>query len=113
MEFFSYDPLTGIRTDWDYDEETNVATFHRTEDIEALLKVAHETRRDSPSSYIGTSDEKWWPEAIIPATVQAELLKKGIDVGRFENRDATALMKVIEQDYPMLKLTDKKVWIPT
>jgi hypothetical protein len=110
FEFFSYDPLTGVRTLFDYDEEKDVAIFRREEDISGLLKVAAETRANQPTSYVGASDEQWFPQAIIPSTVMAELLKKGIDVSNMEGKDATALAREIEQNYPYLKLTDKKIY---
>ena len=112
FEFFDYDPLTGVRTLFDYDEEKDLAIFRREEDVEGILKVAAETRRRGPGSYVNTPDEQWWPQALIPATVMAELLKKGIDVAAMEGRDATRLAKEIEQNYPNLKLTDKKIYIP-
>lgn len=113
FEFFSYDPVTGVRTLFDYDEEKDLAIFRREEDISGVLKVAQETRKNQPNSYVNTSDEKWWPEAIIPSMVMAELLKKGIDVTRLEGKDATRLAKEIETNYPELKLTDKKIWRPS
>lgn len=113
-ELFSYDPLTGVRTLYDYDEERDLGIFRREEDVSGILKVAAETRATrTPMTYAGTDDEVWWPEAIIPATVMAEMLKRGIDVGRMEGRDATALAREIELNYPHLKLTDKKLWRPT
>lgn len=113
FEFFSYDPVTGVRTLFDYDEEKDRAVFRREEDISGILKVAAETRATGVQSYINASDEQWFPQAVIPSTVMAELLKKGIDVSRMEGRDATALAKEIETNYPQLKLTDKKIWRPT
>lgn len=113
FEFFSYDPLTGVKTLYDYDEENDLAIFRREEDISGILKVAAETRAtNTPTTYTG-HDEKWWPEAVIPATVMAELLKKGLDVGRLEGQDATALAREIETNYPYLKMTEKKIWRPT
>lgn len=113
FEHFSYDPVTGVTTLFDYDEEKDLVIFRREEDISGLLKVAAETRAGQPTSYVNTSDEQWWPQAIIPATVIAELLKKGIDVCRLEGKDASMLAREIEKNYPELKLTDKKIWRPT
>ena len=113
MELFDYDPLTGITTWFDYDDDTDTAIFRREEDISGVLRVAELPRQQQPGSYIGQSDEKWFPQAIIPATVMAELMKKGIDVAAMEGRDASKLAKAVEQDYSYLKLTDKKIWRPT
>lgn len=113
FEHFSYDPLTGVTTLFDYDEGTDQAIFHRYEDVSGVLKAAAQTRANQPSSYIGTGDEQWFPEAMIPAMVIAELLKKGIDVTRLEGKDASRLAREIETNYPDLKLTNKKIWRPT
>lgn len=113
FEFFDYDPVTGVRTLFDYDDDTGTAIFRREEDISGVLELAAKTRAMQPSSYVGVSDEQWFPQAIIPATVMAELLKKGIDVSAMEGKDATALAKAIEQEYPYLKLTDRRIWRPT
>ncbi len=113
FEFFSYDPLTGVRTLYDYDEEKDMAIFRREEDISGLLKAAAETRARGPTSYINTSDEKWFPQAFISATMMADMLKKGIDVSRLEGKDATIVAREIETNYPSMKLTDKKIWRPT
>ena len=113
FEFYDYDPLTGVRTLFDYDAEKDLAVFRREEDVSGLLKVAHETRANGPVSYVNTSDEQWFPQAIIPATVMADLMKRGIDVSRMEGQDATQLARIIEKEYPHLKLTDKRIWLPT
>lgn len=113
FEFFSYDPLTGVRTLFDFDEEKNLAIFHREEDIEGVLKVTAEARRNGVSSYANQREEKWFPQAIIPATVMAEMMKKGIDVSSLEGKDAARVAQEVEQNYPYLKTTDKKIWLPT
>ena len=113
FEHFSYDPVTGVTTLFDYDEETDMTIFRREEDVSGILKLAAETRATGPTSYLGQGDEKWFPQAIIPATVMAELLKKGIDVASMEGRDASNLVREIEKNYPYLKLTEKKIWRQT
>lgn len=113
FEEFSYDPITGIRTLFDYDDEKDLAVFRREEDVTAVLKIAAEARAKGVGSYLGQSDEKWFPQAIIPATVMAEMMKKGIDVCGMEGKDAIAVAKEVEQNYSHLKLTDKRIWLPT
>lgn len=113
FEKFSYDPLTGVTTLFDYDDDKDLVILRREEDISGLLKAAAETRANGVTSYIGTDDEQWFPEAFITPIMMAELLKKGIDVGRLEGKDATALAREIEKNYPHMKLTDKKLWLPT
>lgn len=113
FEHFSYDPITGVTTLFDYDAEKDLVIFRRQEDVSGILKVAAETRANGVSSYIGQGDEKWFPQAIIPSTVMADLLKKGIDVASMEGRDATKVAREIELHYPALKLTGKKIWRQT
>jgi len=111
FEFFSYDPLTGVRTLFDYDDDTDTAIFRREEDVEPLLKHIAELRKASPKSVIGRSDEEWFLEAMIPSTVQVELMKKGLDMGNPDH--ATSIAREIEVNYPHLKCTDLKLWRPT
>lgn len=113
FEHFSYDPITGVRTLFDYDEEKDLAIFRREEDVSGILKVAAETRANGVTSYANTKDERWFPQAIIPATVMCELLKRGIDVASLEGKDATRVAQAIETSYPDLKLTNKRIWLPT
>lgn len=113
FEHLSYDPLTGVTTLFDYDAEKDLTILRREQDISGVLKVAAETRAMQPTSYVNQDDEKWFPQAIIPAMVMADLLKKGIDVAAMEGKDATLLAREIEKNYPDLKLTDKKIWLPT
>ena len=111
FEVFSYDPLTGVRTLFDYDDDTDTAIFRREQDIEPLLNHAARMRANAPKSVLGRPDEEWMLEAMIPNVVQMDLLKKGLDLGNPDHAEAIA--REIEVNYKYLKCTDLKIWRPT
>jgi hypothetical protein len=113
-EFFDFDPVTGVREEWAYDEMTGDVVFHRAHDVEPLLKAMHETRMT------GRADKNWKRDmptlyAEVDAVTQVELLKKGIDVHKL-GQDPTMFKrfcKEIETNYPHLKASDtRKGWRP-
>lgn len=110
--FFDYDPLTGIRTLWDYEEDTGQAHFKREQDVEPLLEFAKMMRANSKGNRIkrGTSEE-WYFAYAIPQIIEMEIRKRGIDPFHPENGELVA--KIMEKDYPAFKMTDEKVWLPT
>lgn len=104
MEFFDFDPVRGVRYDWDYNEMNGDITIHTSQDVSGALKYAHEVRTHR------ASDKNWKQDdfalyAVIPAVVEMELLKKGIDINRPE--DHARMVEEIEKNYPLLKCTDK------
>jgi hypothetical protein len=101
--FFDYDPLTGLREDFDYDEMTGQATIRTTQDVELVLSRAAEMRNTG----VADSGIKrgMWHYAYIPATVGMDLYKKGINV--YGKHDGRALMREINANYPWLKTTNK------
>lgn len=104
-EFFDFDPLTGIRTDFEYDEATGNATLHKTQDVEALLEYNKALRND------GLTDkgikESWWLYAKIPPIVMLKLRNQGINVE--DGRHIDRVVQEINEHYPMLKTTEKKL----
>jgi hypothetical protein len=103
--FFDFDPLTGIRTDFEYDEATGNATLHRTQDVQDLLDYNAALRND------GLTDkgikESWWLYAKIPPIVMLKLRNQGINVE--DGRHIDRVVKEINQNYPMLKTTQKSM----
>lgn len=111
FEKFSYDPLTGVTTLFDYDDDTDTTIFRREMDVQPLLDHLAKVRSVAPKSYLGTSDEQWQLQAQIDPITMVELMKKGYD---FNNPDHyTSIAKEVELNYPYLKATDKKIWRPT
>jgi hypothetical protein len=109
-EHFWFDPVKGISEDWDYDEMTGTATFHKTTDVEPLLKAMHEARAT------GSTNATWKREmpsayAFIDPVTEMKLLQKGIDIYNLRTPEQQkAFFKEIETNYPHLKSTDKKAW---
>jgi hypothetical protein len=111
FEYFSYDPLTGVRTLFDYDEDTDTAIFRREQDVEGVLAFAAECRRQETTRKNLKRDDYFCLHSTIPAMVEVELLKKGLSLNREE--DLPKIAREIETNYPNLKCTDLKLWRPT
>lgn len=111
FEKFSYDPVTGISTFFDYDEETDRAILKREQDVEGVLKYAAECRRQDTTRENLKRDDYFCLHSTIPALVEVELMKKGMSLGREE--DLPKIAREIETNYPYLKCTDLKLWRPT
>lgn len=101
-EFFEYDPVSGIRTDFDYDE-TGRLTLYRSSDIEPVLEYNKRLRNN------GAADrgikEDWWLYAKIPPIVQLQLRAKGIDLSNQDHLKRA--IQEINTHYPYLKCTEK------
>lgn len=111
FEFFSYDPLTGVRTLFDYDDDKDLAVFRREQDVSGVLKYTHEMRTSGKTREMLKQDEYFCLHSMIPAMVEVELLKKGLSLSRPD--DLPAIAREIETNYPDLKCTDLKLWRPT
>lgn len=102
-EFFDYDPLTGLRYDLDYKEDTGEAIIHTSQDIQAVLDYNAALRND------GLTDkgikESWWLYAKIPPIFQLKMRAKGINVE--DGRHIDRLLAEINTNYPALKCTQK------
>lgn len=114
-EFFDYDPLTGIRTDFDYDEESGNVILQRSQDVSALLDYNKALAND------GITDkgikESWWLYAKIPPVVQVALHQKGIDIS--DPNSTKRIIQEINEHYAHLKCTQKneagiapKIYLP-
>ena len=101
--FLSYDPVTGVRNDMDYDPESGRLDIHYRQDIEPLLEHT-KMLRDNGLMDPGIK-QGFWHYASIPTTVQLELLNKGIDI--FKANDFPRLCAEINTNYPWLKVTEK------
>lgn len=104
MSFLSYDPVTGVRHDFDYDEVTGNAHITYSQDVQGLLDYNQKVRN------AGAADQgikaNWWHYASIPLTVVMEMRSRGIDL--FKAQDMKRVLEEINTRYPYLKLTDKR-----
>lgn len=104
--FLEYDPLSQIRTDTAWDENTQEMTLIRTSDVEPYLKHAHENRQHLGLNRNGIR-ENWWGYATIPPIVQLQLRAKGLEVGNKDHEKR--IIEEINTHYPYLKLTTGKM----
>lgn len=105
-QFFDYDPHTGIRTDFEYDEETGVAKLIQSSDVSAAVDYA------KAHANVGATDggikQGLWKYAILPPIVQIQLRQKGIDIYSKDPTMLNRFFREIDENYPHLKLTTKK-----
>lgn len=102
-EFLDYDPVTGLRYDYDFDEMTGRASITTSQDVQAVLDYTKALAND------GATDKGikkgWWLYAKVPAIVQLQMRAKGIKL-----EDPTATKRIIAEinaNYPHLKCTQK------
>jgi hypothetical protein len=102
-EFFEYDPYTGVRTDFDYDEVSGNVILHRSQDVSALLDY-NAALRNSGATDKGIK-QSWWMYAKIPALFTLKMRAKGINVE--DGRHIDRVIQEINTNYPHLKTTQK------
>lgn len=103
-EFLDYDPQTGIRYDFDYDEASGNAIIHTSQDVQPVLEYAAAIRNS------GVADkgikESWWHYAYLPLAIMLKMRnEKGINA--FDPREQDRVVKEINENYPHLKTTTK------
>lgn len=105
-EFFDYDPDRGITTYFDHDELTDKTTIHRVQDVSDILDATRRARIDGKKDVKVKSGEAHFAHyAVIPAMVELELRKKGINI--YDPSQTKEILKEINQNYPYLKVTEK------
>lgn len=102
---FDYDPVTGLRETFDYDPINDQVLIRTEEDVSPLLDRLKALRNEDEYTRQGIKGD-WWHYCTIPATVEMELRKKGIDI--YDKNATKAILKEINQNYPWLKATTKR-----
>jgi hypothetical protein len=105
MDFFDYDAHTGVTTETAQEDEITVV--HRMQDVSALIEKAR-LERDLSMHDKGIK-QGFWKVATVPIVIQAELLKKGIQIPVRDNHEFKRLMTELKENYPYLLTTDKRV----
>lgn len=105
MELFDYDPLTGIRTLWEYDEDTGKGSLRREQDVSAFVDFATRVRNTGEADKSLKNDDYMCLYAVIPPGVEMELRGKGLDI--YDPNNTKRLLQEINQNYRWLKTTDK------
>lgn len=113
--FFDYDPLTGVRYDFDYDEVTGDAFITYSEDVQTLLDRNADVRNHGLADRNKKAALRCY--ASLPLTVIMEMRGRGIDV--FKGDDTARVLEEINTRYPYLKTTDlnhggkvKQIYVP-
>jgi hypothetical protein len=105
MELFDYDPRTGIRSFFDYNELTGEGVFRREQDVSSVVDFATSVRNQGLADGELKKDDYMCHYAIIPPGVELELREKGINI--YDPNCTKRLLEEINKNYPMLKMTDK------
>jgi hypothetical protein len=96
------DPVTGIKTDWKWNENDQTYTLQRSADVEPVLDYAK-----AISNEVGLNkpdiDKGWWLYAKIPPIVIVQMRAKGINV--FDHTHQKRMFAEINEHYPHLKTT--------
>jgi hypothetical protein len=102
-DFLDYDPLSGLRYDYSFNEDTGEASIHTSQNVQGLLDW---TRGQANNGGTDSGIKKgWWLYAKIPPIVELQLRAKGINI---HDPGATdRMIAEINANYPYLKCTEK------
>lgn len=103
MELFDYDPVTGIRSYWEYDEDTGQGKFRREQDVTAVVDYATRLRNELDDKRLEDNYMRLY--AVIPPGVEMELQGKGISL--YDPNNTRRILEEINKNYPALKTTDR------
>ena len=103
-DFFSYDPLNGVTTYFDFDEDTGTSILTKHQDHRPFVDYAAKVRSEGNWNK-RLADDYGEQYAIIPTIVEMELLKKGINI--HDPNCTKRLLEEINTNYPYLKLTGR------
>lgn len=101
-DFMEIDPVTGIRTDFKWNENDQTYTLLRTADVEGVLDYTKLHANDPDFAKKGIRDS-WQLYAKLPPIVILQMRAKGIDV--FNRDHQKRMFEEINTNYPHLKMT--------
>ena len=105
-DFLHYDPVTGTKKLFDYDEQTNTALITTVQDVDPLLTHNAELANTGAKD-VGIKND-FWHYASIPPVVQLELRKKGIDIYSKDPAMIKRMFSEINANYQRCKVTHKR-----
>ncbi len=103
-ELLKYDPLTGVSTYFDFDDESGKTIITKHQDVRPVLDYAAEVR-NAGNWNRRLADDYGEHYAIIPPIVEMELMQKGINI--HDPNCTKRLLEEINANYPYLKLTGR------
>lgn len=111
MKFLHTDSGSGLSYYSDFDHANDKTTIRSQQDVEPLLDEVAKRRNSGAGDTPIASHMRHY--AAIPAVVQLELMKKGIQITRLSDPEMwRKFTREVETNYPMLKVTEKKAWRP-
>lgn len=105
-QFFDYDPLTGVKETFDYDESTGKAYIHATQNVGALVDQC-KALANSGDADAGIK-KGLWLYAEVPSVIQMQMLNDGVNPHPRTKDEWRRLFREIDSKYPYLKTTHKK-----
>ncbi len=100
-DFFELDPLTGIRSDFKWNENDQQYTIERSADVEPILD--HAKAMAAEGMHSEDIKKGWWHYATIPPIVQLQMRAKGINISDPDHQKR--MIREINTNYPYLKTT--------
>jgi hypothetical protein len=104
--YFDHNPDTGVVQHYDYDPLTDTHSITSTQDVSGFLEEMRK-RRDDPDYWRKGVKQEFAHYATIPAIVEMQLKKKGINI--YDPTATKAIIREIEQNYPFCKATEAKI----
>jgi hypothetical protein len=104
-EFFEFDPQTGIKTEFECDEDTGALTLIRSADMTEVLDYTNKIRNEGGMNKEAIA-ESWWPYCTLPPIAQLHMISKGIDIQNDAHFDR--MLQEVNEHFPYLKLTTGK-----
>jgi hypothetical protein len=104
--FLEFNPQNGVQQWVDYDGNDRLQLHYR-QDVEPILDVSAIERNE------GSSDKAWRRSGLAlyaripPVTVLEIKHKYGVDLLSGKKDHMARAMRIIDEDYPLLKCTDK------
>jgi hypothetical protein len=100
------DPFTGVTTYLDYNDSNGSFRIVTDQDVTPHLELAKAIRNDESISRDGIKNS-FWQYATLPNVV-IEIMKREHGVDVFNKDHAKKMFQVIDEHFPLLKLTNKK-----
>lgn len=109
-ELLSFDPFTGMRVWFDYDENQDETQLYYEQDgqlVEEILEDNKKMANDAEYTRNGIHDSMWHYASLPVGVVMKWLVEDGIDAYKQEHWPAVA-RKLNDPEYAYLKTTTKK-----
>ncbi len=106
MLYFDHDPVTGVTQYYSYDPMTDEHSITSTQDVSQFLDEMKK-RRDDPDYWKKGVKEEFAHYATIPAVVEMQLKKKGLDI--YDQTQTKAIVREIETNFPFCKATTARI----